>query len=926
MKSILLLIALFLCIGGKVFAQAPFQMETKVKTDSFSKNIIALDDGGFITKEIIPDKLQKTYTILLTRYNVHLQPVWCRSVKANQLSTKGFMYQRWDLFTSYATCLTTTEDKGFLLGYTDNTDFEDCFLTKLDSNGNQQWTDRIYTGRLNKLVLSMGCTAFSKGYAISLAVDSVTFLWRDTLSMAMVVVDKKGSFKWCSNFFINDIRYNSDYPSTNVFALADGDFYLTYNYGTILMRLDSSGNTKWVSGAWGGGGLIDNAVVDQKENTYAIGEGGSWGISIMKVDKKGREQWQHFYGDKKHWYQLFGSAIIGDKIAIACKIFQTNRIVIFELDTSGKVLWAKHYNKTNNRIWGNYYNGYFNDFNSTYLSACKDSGLLFMDQSESGSSLITKVDKNGHTCAEEKDSIVFYYQETGPYFAGVLTPPMPGFKVEKAAASIAKAKNSRNIICAEMDFPLADAGNDTIVCTGKELTLGSGDNPGSTHLWNTGDTTAAITVSKSGRYWVKVSYESVSSIDTISVVFYNQLKKFKEHDLHICLHDSLLLRAPDSGISFTWKIPKGRTISADSLWAKDTGYYYLSLAGESDCKLVDSLHLEYYPMPKASAGPDTILCYNQSYIMQGKGGITYKWIPAKYLSNDTLPDAVATLPDSENYILIVRNAEGCSDSSAVKLRVRPRLQVRIIGSSSVRCRGALISLQTTAAGGYTPKYTYYWPYDKVKDDSLHIRAFSSGWHKVILQDNCSPPASDSIYISVPVSPVADFIMRPDSQVSTGTEISFYNKSRNSTRYSWSFGDRQKSNTSTESPVFTYKDTGLYRISLVAYNNEGCSDTAVKYIHVLENFLLYIPNAFSPNGDGLNDEFKVEGSAIKEVSYTIYNRWGERIFQSSPEEPSWNGRFDNKGEKAPIGIYLYLLKATDKLNEPYYYKGTVEVVR
>jgi gliding motility-associated-like protein len=332
-------------------------------------------------------------------------------------------------------------------------------------------------------------------------------------------------------------------------------------------------------------------------------------------------------------------------------------------------------------------------------------------------------------------------------------------------------------------------------------------------------------------------------------------------------------------------------------------------------------------MPKASAGPDTILCYNQSYTMQGKGGVTYKWIPAKYLSNDTLPDAVATLPDSQRYVLVVHNAEGCADTSRVKLRVRPRLQVHVNSSSAaVSCNGGDILFTATGTGGYQPNDTYYWPYDNAKGDTVNIKINNSGWHKVVLQDNCSPPASDSIYITVPPKPIADFMMRPDSQASAGTEISFYNHSDNSNRYYWSFGDRQKGSTATASPVFTYKDTGLYRISLIAYNNEGCSDTAVKYIHVLDNFLLYIPNAFSPNGDGLNDEFKVEGSAIKDISYSIYNRWGERIFQSTAEEPYWNGRFNNHGDKVPIGIYLYILKATDKLNEPYYYKGVVEVVR
>jgi gliding motility-associated-like protein len=590
------------------------------------------------------------------------------------------------------------------------------------------------------------------------------------------------------------------------------------------------------------------------------------------------------------------------------------------LSSNGQVKW--------NKVFSSFGKNIVNSFGNFNLQSTPDSGLITIGPtSDLKGTVIVKTDKNGYVNCDGLDTPSYMASLTASATFTTATAKDIYWTLSDTVVSVTSAVGHENILCSDILIPQADLGNDTILCTAKSYVLSSAnDNHGCKFLWSTGDTTQTITVNKSGKYWLSISHAYCTSTDTINVVFYPSIKKFKDHNPNICRYDSLRLSVPDSAVNFVWRTPKGKTISADSIWAKDTGYYYLSLSGQSNCTTVDSLHLGYYPMPKASAGPDTILCYNQSYTMQGKGGITYKWIPAKYLSNDTLPDAVATLPDSQRYVLVVHNAEGCSDTSRVKLRVRPRLQVHIYGSSTVQCSGEDIVLHTEAIGGYKPNYTYYWPYDKVKGDSLHIKAFSSGWHKVILQDNCSQPASDSIYISVPPAPVADFMMRPDSQVSTGTEISFYNKSRNSSRYSWSFGDRQKSNTSTASPVFTYKDTGLYRISLVAYNNEGCSDTAVKYIHVLDHFLLYIPNAFSPNGDGLNDEFRIEGSAIKEVSYTIYNRWGERIFQSSPEEPSWNGRFDNKGEKVPIGIYLYLLKATDKLNEPYYYKGTVEVVR
>jgi gliding motility-associated-like protein len=931
-----------------VFAQAPFISTLRTSSLSFlGRSVLPLSDGGFVAKEIIYNTTQNTSDIVLTKFDRCNGIIWTIRIPTGINSIAGQQYN-----------LIETSDRHLLLSYISTvSDYvHNGIIVKVNKDGKIQWSRQIHVEtndyKPNKVVTGLvAVNTIDHGYlVVGISDTMLPFVGLATKAVFVNKLDSNGRLQWAKKYSAfkyltgvikvaalsnghyqiivdNNLGYNGFDPPTDQFPcfISIGptgtiDWSKTVNRPNVFFKARtfySSNLFEAKDGYIYYGGTVDADMPGNKP----------FFPFILKMNSNGLSGWfKYYYFDSTYFLSNCGFAMNDSNFVLSNYSNQYGnlsnvKLFLSGIRYSGQPLWNKIYlsnRKQYQRNSNNYAVNHTAD--GGFICAGPDAGNIYTE--------IIKTDSHGNISCFEKDTVMLQEHDAAISFTNYPLTTEDGYRITDTIIRAFPYKNREVIICSQYKIPQADLGNDTILCTAKSYTLSSAnDNHSCKFLWSTGDTSQTITINKSGKYWLSISHAYCTSTDTINVVFYQSLKKFKDHTPSICQHDSLLLQSPDSAVSFVWRTPKGKTINANSIWAKDTGYYYLSLTGEANCTSVDSLHLGYYPMPKASAGPDTILCYNQSYTMQGKGGVTYKWIPAKYLSNDTLPDAVATLPDSQRYVLVVHNAEGCADTSRVKLRVRPRLQVHVNSSSAaVSCNGGDILFTATGTGGYQPNDTYYWPYDNAKGDTVNIKINNSGWHKVVLQDNCSPPASDSIYITVPPKPIADFMMRPDSQASAGTEISFYNLSRNSNRYYWSFGDRQKSSTATASPVFTYKDTGLYKISLIAYNNEGCSDTAVKYIHVLDNFLLYIPNAFSPNGDGLNDEFKVEGSAIKDISYSIYNRWGERIFQSTAEEPYWNGRFNNHGDKVPIGIYLYLLKATDKLNEPYYYKGVVEVVR
>jgi gliding motility-associated-like protein len=341
--------------------------------------------------------------------------------------------------------------------------------------------------------------------------------------------------------------------------------------------------------------------------------------------------------------------------------------------------------------------------------------------------------------------------------------------------------------------------------------------------------------------------------------------------------------------------------------------------------------IKVFSLPDANAGPDTTLCYNQVYTMQGSGGVRYTWYPATYLSSATDPSAKAVLPNTQHYLLVVKNTRGCSDTARVLMKVRPKLKVHLSASKIHACIGDTVTITAQGTGGDKLHYDYTWPYDAKAHNERIINGTKSGWHKVILNDNCTPvSASDSIYITFFESPIADFTINPLSPVKINKAINFLNRSSNAKTYYWTFGTKFTSNLA--SPRYFYIDTGQYKVMLVAYGSGGCpNDTIYSYVDIIgEKFVVYIPNSFTPNGDGKNDFFEISGSGIKSYYCTIYNRWGELIFENKPAFQTvsgtveWDGSFI--GSQVPEGIYLYQLKVIDLDNNPHYLSGTITVLR
>lgn len=202
---------------------------------------------------------------------------------------------------------------------------------------------------------------------------------------------------------------------------------------------------------------------------------------------------------------------------------------------------------------------------------------------------------------------------------------------------------------------------------------------------------------------------------------------------------------------------------------------------------------------------------------------------------------------------------------------------------------------------------------------------------VIYTDNigCKDSADASSTITIFAVPNAAFEPSLDITTVVDAEISFDNQSSdlNLNTYTWDFGGLDFS--TDVSPTYLFTNSGEYFVTLIATSPDGCQDTAVKKITINPDVVLYVPNAFTPGTDGLNDVFQIflppTGVDFSTFNLVIYDRWGELIYKTNDVSLSWNGRKNNSGEILKQDIYVYMITFQDEKKKYYEKLGHVSLL-
>ena len=375
-----------------------------------------------------------------------------------------------------------------------------------------------------------------------------------------------------------------------------------------------------------------------------------------------------------------------------------------------------------------------------------------------------------------------------------------------------------------------------------------------------------------------------------------------------------------------------------SIWTEFPTYTVL---GESaNCTSTQTLSVNVNALPTINAVGNQAVCSGAAVngINYNSGTATVNWSNTNTniglgssgsgnISGYTSPTTTTT----ETGIITATptdNGTGCVGlAQTFTIIVYPTPTVSGGTADTAKCgllNGGVTGINVT--GGTQPIH-YQW-YDTtavmIGDTAQNLTGAGAGTYSVLITDanGCVATGTSTIFTVPSIAPVTASITPPLSQGTAPLNVTFSSNATNATSYTWNLGDGTGS--TVQNPATTYTAAGTYTVVLLA-SNSACSvlDTAIVIID--SPVSIVIPNIYSPNGDGLNDEWYITTIGIRDLHCDIYNRWGTLVYQLLAPNDVWNGIMNN-GNKASEGTYYYILDATGFDGKSYKSHGSLTLVK
>ena len=458
--------------------------------------------------------------------------------------------------------------------------------------------------------------------------------------------------------------------------------------------------------------------------------------------------------------------------------------------------------------------------------------------------------------------------------------------------------------------------------------------PPTTYLWNTTppQTTANIYNLSAGIYTVTITENNYcQSIETYTIQDMPAPIPLFSIPNKACVDDSILIQyignqTPPDNFQWHWgqaNIQNGFGLGPLHITYNQIGLYYITLdvskIGCPSSSMTDSIML--YKLITSIDSLNNVSCFGEN---DGYLGINVMGgnIPYNYIWNSGGSTSFFNNQLSEGqYTVSITDSIGCKDIISANISEPALLEVKLQAtdaSCTYSCDGSIIA---TVFGGTSP-YSFDWTPNG--NTNQNIDNICKGNYTVTVTDsnNCMANATSSIGNIQNIT--ADFTYNARTNFSEREIVDFTFTGIGANTFSWDFGDFYYS--SLMNPTHQYNDNITYTVTLIA--NSGvpyfCQDTAIKNITVLPPFNIYIPTAFTPNGDGINDVFNVIVTRIKEYHIFIYNRWGKQIFVGNSLSEKWDGKYNE--EVVPDGVYTYLVNVIGEDDKAFSRKGTIVLYR
>lgn len=420
---------------------------------------------------------------------------------------------------------------------------------------------------------------------------------------------------------------------------------------------------------------------------------------------------------------------------------------------------------------------------------------------------------------------------------------------------------------------------------------------------------------------VRCSPQNNSPGMTVSVVVGNNPLVRTNNDTTICKGGSVQLNVTGAQ-TYSWSPTTGLSNAsiANPIASTQVPMQYI-VAGmtASGCIGKDTVNIGIHQVPTITISNDTAICKNSSLQLSVSGGQTYSWSPVSTLNNPNTATPTASPLTNTLYYVNITDANTCQHVDSVLVSIRPDPIFSISNPSEI-CLNKSVRLQ--ASGGNI----YLWQPSTGLDQNnvsnpLASPAITTTYTVTITENVCNQSQTLSTSVAVNSLPIVSATKSND--IDCTNDRSQLNAS-GALQYIWSPASTLN-NPSIANPIATPTANTTY--SVQGTDAKGCSNASTINVEVLsENKGGYLmPTAFTPNGDGLNDCYRVSHwGVIQNIEFTIYNRWGQLVFHTTDPSQCWDGKF--KGLQQDPGVFVYVVKANTSCEKDVFRKGTFVLIR
>ena len=548
---------------------------------------------------------------------------------------------------------------------------------------------------------------------------------------------------------------------------------------------------------------------------------------------------------------------------------------------------------------------------------------------------------DGNTLFNTSSTATHHYKQTGTYVPKVILEDAAGCKVPIVGLDTIKVLGVETFISAQPTL-LCDSG----LVHFTDSTVANDPIAGYTWSFGDGDSSFAATPSHnfSGEGWYTVTLITTTAFGCADTAVYNNHIKVVHSpgiailgDTAACEPASLTFSGgfvvPDtSAMVWNWSFGNGQTAvgqqPAAQAYATAGSYPVLLTATNSDgCSSTVYTTALIHPTPLVDAGIDTTICRLETYMLTANGASTYLWVTDATLSCTDCASPIASPLQKRVYYVTGTSAFGCVNTDSIVVNVKQPFTVTV-GKSDTLCVGQTKQLLASGAELYTWLPAQW--LDDASSASPTSRPDSTITYTVVGRDDHSC-FTDTGHVTLTVYPIPRIeILNGDAiTVNVGSSVKL-NTLSSSDVTNWRWTNNRWLNCSTcPEPEATPKQDIVY--SVVASNDGKCvARDEILVTLICNNANIYIPNTFSPNGDGMNDVFFPRGTGLYTIkSMRVFNRWGQMVFERNGLSPNnaaqgWDGKLN--GINLQTDVYVYIVEAICDNNIVIPIKGNVTLLR